>query len=99
MRFLEILLGCLGRRLHSMCSERMFPMPDLFDTQACGHCVPLFLIESGVPTEKQLNGTLTLLSLGGQVFGVTAQHVIAAALSTDTELPTVHGRVQRFPIH
>lgn len=81
-----------------MCQTPLFPTPGHFNRQACRHCVALFLLRGQVPTETQANGTLTFVSLGDQAFGITGQHVISAARASDTELATVRGRVQRFPI-
>lgn len=82
-----------------MVSTRLFPTPDDFNRKACLHCAALFLIPPGQdPSASQLNGTLTLLTLGEKVFGVTAQHVVDVARAQGKRLATVRGLVKDFPL-
>ncbi len=76
----------------------LFPAPDSFNKAACRHCVALFLLDGERPTAQMANGTLTLVSLDEEVFGITAYHVIEAAIKSGTTPATVRGRVHSFPI-
>ncbi len=68
-----------------------YPITDELDQNACMHCVALFLLsqEPGVqPTAQDTNATMTLLSYGSKVYGITCWHVVDALQRRNAQDPS-----------